>query len=135
MRPYYRTVWEVARGRGARLFMIDSDGDCNAILPGLIEAGINFFHPCEANAGMDIVAIRGRHGRRLALEGGLDKFALLKGEAAIEAELERKVPPMVRSGACVLALDHRIPNGVPLSAYRFYIRRLWEILSREQARP
>lgn len=134
MRPYYRRVWEVARGRGARLFLIDSDGDCNAILPNLIEAGINFFHPCEANAHMDIVAIRERFGSRLALEGGLDKFALLRGRAAIEADLERKIPPMVRSGGCVLALDHRIPNGVPLASYRFYVNKAWEILEREEAR-
>ena len=130
--PYYRRVWEVAKSRGALLFLIDSDGDCNAILPGLIEAGINFFHPCEANANMDVVRIRERHGR-LALEGGLDKFALLKGEAAITAELERKIPAMVRSGGCVLALDHRIPNGVPLASYRFYVKKAWEILEREGA--
>ncbi len=134
MGPYYRRVWEVARGRGARLFQIDSDGDCNAILPNLVEAGINFFHPCEANANMDVTAIRGRFGRRLALEGGLDKFALLRGEAAIEADLERKIPPMVGSGGCVLALDHRIPNGVPLSAYRFYVKKAWQIIAREEAR-
>jgi hypothetical protein len=134
LRPYYRRVWEVARGRGARLFLIDSDGDCNAILPGLMEAGINFFHPCEANANMDVVAIRERCGKRLALEGGLDKFALLRGEGAIEAELERKIPPMVASGGSVLALDHRIPNGVPLASYRFYVSKAWEILEREEAR-
>jgi len=134
IRPYYRRVWEAARNRGARLFLIDSDGDCNAILPSLIEAGINFFHPCEANANMDVARIRERHGSRLALEGGLDKFALLKDERAITAELERKIPPMVRSGGCVLALDHRIPNGVPLANYRFYVRKVWEILSREEAR-
>ncbi len=134
MRPYYRRVWEVARGRGARLFLIDSDGDCNAILSNLVEAGINFFHPCEARAGMDIVRIRERFGSRLALEGGLDKFALLRDRAAIEAELEAKIPPMVRSGGCVLALDHRIPNGVPLASYRFYVEKVWEILQREEAR-
>ncbi len=134
LKPYYSRVWEVARDRGARLFLIDSDGDCNAILPGLVEAGINLFHPCEANANMDIVAIRERFAKRLALEGGLDKFALLRGEAAIEAELERRIPPMVRSGGCVLALDHRIPNGVPLASYRFYIEKVWQILSREESR-
>jgi hypothetical protein len=40
---------------------------------------------------------------------------------------------MVRSGGCVLALDHRIPNGTPLAAYRFYVAKVWEILARECA--
>jgi hypothetical protein len=131
--PYYRRLWEVAAGHGARLFLIDTDGNCNAILPSLIAGGINFFHPCEAAAGMDIVAMRERFGRSLALEGGLDKFALRADKAAIEADLERKVPPMVRTGGCVLALDHRIPNGVPIANYRFYIEKTWEILEREES--
>jgi hypothetical protein len=39
----------------------------------------------------------------------------------------------VRSGGCVLALDHRIPNGTPLESYRFYIRKAWQIMEREWA--
>jgi hypothetical protein len=38
---------------------------------------------------------------------------------------------MVRSGGCLLGLDHRIPNGTPLENYRFYISKVWEILERE----
>lgn len=48
----------------------------------------------------------------------------------IEAELEYKIPPMIRTGGCVLGLDHRIPNGTPLTHYRFYIRKAWEIMDR-----
>ncbi|TVR75390.1 MAG: hypothetical protein EA427_00265 [Spirochaetaceae bacterium] len=49
---------------------------------------------------------------------------------AITAELEYKIPPLVASGGCVLALDHRIPNGTPLENYRFYIEKAWEIMDR-----
>lgn len=131
MVPYYRKCWDVVQSCGGRIFNIDSDGDCNAILESLMRGGINMFHPCEPAANMDIVAIRAKYGDRLALEGGIDKFALLKGEEAIDQELERVVPPMVRSGGCVLSLDHRIPNGVTLQNYRHYIRRLQEIIARE----
>jgi hypothetical protein len=40
---------------------------------------------------------------------------------------------MVRTGGCLLGLDHRIPNGTPLEHYRFYIAKAWEILDREAA--
>ena len=40
---------------------------------------------------------------------------------------------MVKSGGCVLALDHRIPNGTPLDHYKFYLRKAWEIINRESA--
>ena len=35
----------------------------------------------------------------------------------IVAELEYKIPPMVKTGAVVLGLDHRIPNGTPLETH------------------
>ncbi len=57
-----------------------------------------------------------------------------RGEAAIVAELEYKIPPMVATGGCVLGLDHRIPNGTPLEAYRFYHAKAWEIMEREAAK-
>jgi hypothetical protein len=130
--PYYRSCIEVAGKGGVRLFNVDSDGDCMAILPSFVEAGVNMFHPCEPTAGMDIVAIRQRFGTGLALEGGIDKHALRRSTADIDAELELRVPPMLRSGGCVLDLDHRIPNGVSIANYRHYLAKLKEIVERER---
>lgn len=131
MVPYYRKCWDIVQQRGGRIFNVDSDGDCNALLGSLIRGGINMFHPCEPAANMDIVAIRARYGIQLALEGGINKYSLLEGKEAINRELERVVPAMVHSGGCVLSLDHRIPNGVAIENYRYYIGRLQEIIARE----
>lgn len=127
--PYYRRIWEPLQARGARIFDQDSDGDMRVLIPELLEAGINSMYPMEPAAGMDIVEIRKTYGKQLALTGGLDKHVLRKSRADILRELERKIPPMRESGGCVLALDHRIPNGTPLENYRFYIRTIWEMLA------
>lgn len=132
--PYYLGVWEMLRDRGARLFDQDSDGNMNSVVQAFIDAGVNVMHPLEPAAGMDIVALRERFGEKLAFVGGLDKHVLRRGEAAIVAELEHKIPPMIRTGGCMLGLDHRIPNGTPLEAYRFYIAKAWEIMEREVAK-
>jgi hypothetical protein len=129
--PYYRRIWDLLRSRGARLFDVDSDGDIRAILPDLLEAGVNVLHPMEPAAGMDIVEVRAEFGPRLAMRGGIDKHVLRRSRREILAELEYKIPPMVRSGACVLGLDHRIPAGTPLANYRFYVEKVWEILDRQ----
>lgn len=129
--PYYRRIWDLLQERGARLFKQDSDGDMRTVIPAFLEAGINFMYPCEPAANMDIVALRAAYGTRLAFMGGIDKHVLRRSKAEIAAELEYKIPPMVRTGACVLGLDHRIPNGTPLDHYRFYIAKAWEILERE----
>ena len=128
--PYYRRCWDAAQERGARLFKQDSDGDIRPILPAFVDAGINLIYPCEPAAGMDIVQLRQEYGNRLAFLGGLDKHVLRKSREEIVAELEYKIPPLVKSGGCVFALDHRIPNGTPLANYRFYHETVWRLLGR-----
>ncbi len=134
IKPYYRRVWDLLAERGARLFLQDSDGNMNGVIDAFLDAGLNFMHPLEPAAGMDIVKLREQYGTRLAFEGGIDKHVLRRGEAEIVAELEYKIPPLVATGGCVLGLDHRIPNGTPLWAYRFYHAKAWEIMNREAAK-
>lgn len=129
--PYYRRVWDLLQERGTRLFDQDSDGDMNAVIPAFLDAGINLMHPMEPAANMDIVKIREQYGTQLAFYGGIDKHVIRKSKDDIVAELEYKIPPMIKTGGCVLALDHRIPNGTPLENYRFYIQKVWDIIARE----
>lgn len=131
IKPYYRRVWDLLESRGARIFKQDSDGDISPVLPAFLDAGLNLTFPCEPAAGMDIVKLRETYGERLAFEGGLDKHVIRRTKEEIVSELEYKIPPMVRTGGCVLGLDHRIPNGTPLENYRFYIEKAWEIMGRE----
>jgi hypothetical protein len=131
IKPYYRRVWDMLAERGARLFCIDTDGNVNSVIPALLDCGINVMLPMEPAAGMDIVQARKQYATHLAFVGGIDKHVLRRNREEIVAELEYKVPPMVRGGGCLLGLDHRIPNGTPLANYRFYVTKIWEILERE----
>lgn len=130
IKPYYLKCWNYLRDRGARIFDQDSDGNMNPIIEAFIESGVNCMHPMEPGSGMDIVKIREKFGDKLAFYGGIDKYSLLKSNQDILTELEYKVPPMVAAGGCVLGLDHRIPNGVSLENYKFYLRKLQEIIER-----
>ncbi len=134
IKPYYRRIWDMLDSRGARVFRQDSDGDMRPVLPQFLDAGLNLMYPVEPTAGMDLVALREEYGTQMAFMGGLDKHVLRRSKAEIVAELEYKIPSMVASGGCILALDHRIPNGTPLENYRFYIDKAWEILDREAAK-
>ncbi|MBI2952467.1 hypothetical protein HYY27_10245 [bacterium] len=131
IRPYYRRVWDLLHAHGARLFAQDSDGDVNPVIPAFLDAGVNLMYPMEPAAGVDIVKVRERYGQGLAFMGGIDKHVLRRSREEIVAELEYKIPPVVRTGGCALGLDHRIPNGTPLENYRFYIEKAWEIMERE----
>lgn len=129
--PYYRKIWDLLRDRGARVFDQDSDGDMNPVIDAFLDAGVNCMHPMEPAANMDVVELRNKYGTRLAFYGGIDKHVIRRSKEDITNELEYKIPPMVKTGGCVLALDHRIPNGTPLENYRFYIQKAWEIMERE----
>ena len=121
LKPYYLRVWECAASFGARLFSQDSDGDMTPALDAFIDCGVNCTYPCEPAAGMDIVSLRKKYGGRLYYKGGLDKHALRKDKAAIRAELEYKICPATLGGGTVFGLDHRIPNGVSLENYKYYV--------------
>ena len=121
MKPYYRAVWDFLSGAGCSIFNQDSDGDINPIVDSLLDCGINFMHPCEPGAGMDIVEMRKKYGNRLCLKGGIDKHVLRRGKEDIRKELEYKICDVTRGGGTIFALDHRITNGTPLENYRYYV--------------
>lgn len=128
-KPYYRACWDLVCSRGTTLFNQDSDGDMRPLIEAFLECGVNVMHPCEPNAGMDIVEMRRQYGNRVAMLGGIDKFVLYKSKEDIRAELEYKMQPMMQqSGGLVFGNDHRIPNGVPLENYRYYVSLGREIL-------
>ena len=129
--PYYRSVWDLLKDRGTRLFDQDSDGNMNSVIPIFMKAGVNVMHPMESAAGMDIVNVRNTYGTGLAFYGGIDKHVIRRSRDEIVKELEYKIPPAIRTGGCVLSLDHRIPNGTSLENYRFYVNKVWEIYQRE----
>ena len=131
-RPYYTRVWEAARAYSAKLFSQDSDGDISPILGELIDCGLNCIHPMEPVGGNDIVALRKKYGRKLCFKGGINKHALLSGEEAVRRELEYRLDPCLMHGGTVFALDHRIPNGVPIETYRYYVRLGREMLGLPQ---
>jgi uroporphyrinogen-III decarboxylase len=128
VRPYYRRAWDLLSSRGTRLFNLDSDGNVNAVIEPFIECGVNAMHPMEPAAGMDVVQVRGRYGRRLAVLGGIDKHVLRRSKDEIRRELEYKMQPLMQQGGTVFGLDHRIPNGTPLENYRYYVAVGREIL-------
>ena len=121
--PHYRRIVETLRGWGIDLVFMDSDGNCDALLPLWIEAGINGFYPLEIAAGEDPVRLREQYPD-LRLIGGIDKRELARDFTATERELETKVLPLLASGGWIPSLDHSVPPEVPLTNYQHY----WKVL-------
>jgi hypothetical protein len=65
----------------------------------------------------------------MAYDGGLDKRTLLRGRDAIDAMLQRTIPPMKETGGgWTVCLDHRVLKGTTLRDFEFYVRRARELI-------
>lgn len=126
--PYYKAAWDCARSFGAELFSQDSDGNMNSVLEAFMECGVNCSYPCEPAAGMDIVALKEKYGKKLYYKGGIDKHVLRRDKEAIQKELEYKMSAPMLGGGTIFGLDHRIPNGVSIENYRYYVNTGREML-------
>ncbi len=128
IKPYYTRIWEAAKACGATLFSQDSDGNMDSVIDAFLDCGVNCFYPFEPAAGMDMVKMREKYGKAFYVKGGIDKHVLRKDKVAIRAELEYKMSDTMKGGGTVFALDHRIPNGVSIENYRYYVNLGRELL-------
>jgi uroporphyrinogen decarboxylase len=69
------------------------------------------------------MAFRRQYGKELRVVGGVDKLAIPKGPAAIDAELERRLP-LMRDGGFIPLPDHLIVPGTSVENYRYYFQAL-----------
>jgi len=120
-------VWQrwntLARQAGVPVTMVDSDGNIDELIPIWIEAGFNLCTPIEVAAGCDLVAYRQRFGTRMAYSGGIDKRAIARGGAELEAEMAR-LAPVARSGGYLPGCDHGMPADISWQNL-LHFGRLW----------
>jgi len=118
MGPGYRRIKAFADAHGIPVLSVDTDGRPDDIIPPMIDAGVNYLWPLEVAAGCDVNEVQQRYPH-LATMGGIDKRALARGPAAIDAELDR-ILPAVERGRYVPALDHGVPSDVSYENYCYY---------------
>lgn len=123
MLPRYRRVTDFLRGRGIPYVGVDCDGQVETLIPVWLDAGLNFAYPFEVQAGMDVLAVRRRYGRELRIIGGVDKRALAKGRAAIDAEVAR-LEPLIREGGYIPHTDHSCPPDISFANFCYYMERM-----------
>lgn len=116
VRPYQkRTIdWAHAHGIKAELHCC---GNINALVPELVELGLDCLNPLEVKAGMDPVHMKETFGDDLVLRGGFDVRNWSDPEKA-EADIRRLLPVMMEGGGYIFSSDHSIPDSVGLEDYR-----------------
>jgi uroporphyrinogen decarboxylase len=115
VRPYQERAihWAHAHGIAAHLHCC---GDISALLPELVDLGLDALNPLEVKAGMDAARIKREYGDDLVLQGGFD-IRLWEDGAKAEENIRALLPVMMESGGYVFASDHSIADSVSLENY------------------
>ena len=124
LKPAYDAWVPEIRKSGCPIIDMDSDGFIGELIPIWIESGINVCDPIEVAAGNDINEFRARFGNRMAYKGGIDKRAIAAGGETMRGELERVVPPMLKTGGFIPGCDHGVPHDISWPNFIEYSRLL-----------
>lgn len=122
MVPNYRRFTEFAKETGMAGTFVDTDGDCDLLIPPFMEGGIDMILPFEVAAGSDIIRIREKYPE-LVIFGGIDKRKIAGSPEEIDRELER-IRPLLGGSGYFPALDHLIPPEVSWENFRYYSHKL-----------
>ncbi|MCX7803737.1 MAG: hypothetical protein N3A38_00975 [Planctomycetota bacterium] len=121
--PAHRKLFGFARSRGLPV-ILHCDGFVEALIPSLIEAGIDALQPIEVKAGMDPLRIKRNFGDRIALIGGMDERVLESNDPeAVDGELDSKLPGLMAGGGYILQSDHSISDRVEYGTYRRFAEK------------
>lgn len=126
--PHLRRLVETFKGLGVRYFAVDTDGNPTALVPLLMDAGVDILWPIERAAEVSPVTLRAQFGRDLRLWGGVDKRVLPLGKEAIKAHL-REFIPLIEEGGCIPTIDHTVPPDVSWDNFRTYMDLKRELLA------
>lgn len=125
--PHMRRVVDFYKSNGVKYFFVDTDGNCEDVLPLFMDAGVDGIWPLERVANMDPIRIRKEFGKDLRLFGAVDKMELAKGKKAIDAHLATLVP-LIEEGGFIPTVDHTVPPDVSLEDFLYYMKRKEDLL-------
>jgi len=126
--PYYKRFTSAMKQYGVKNFFVDTDGNCEELIPLFIEGGVTGLLPFEVNAGMDVEKVRAQYPE-LIIMGGLDKTILSTGKDGIRGVI-KKAKRMLSMGGYIPYTDHAVQPDVSFENYKFFREELAKVLKK-----
>jgi uroporphyrinogen-III decarboxylase len=120
--PYYKKIISFLKGKGVKAIMLDTDGNCEELIPIFLDCGVNCIYPMEVNAGMNILEIRKKYPEMIIM-GGISKSEIAFGENHIDKMLE-PVGELLKYGGYIPCCDHWVPPEIPWKYFKYYMEKL-----------
>jgi uroporphyrinogen decarboxylase len=111
---------------GCTLAAVDCDGLIDSLVPLWLEGGVNIMFPIEVGVwDAKITPWREKYGKELRGVGAMNKHAVCKDRAAVDAEIER-LKEQVALGGFIPCPDHRLPPESDWDLVRYYTDKIRE---------
>jgi hypothetical protein len=124
--PYYKKITGFLKSKGVNIIFVDTDGQCDELIPLFIEAGVTGLYPMEVSCGMDVVRARKKYPE-LQLMGGIPKSEIALGKNRIDEFLE-PVEWLLKQGGYMPYGDHFVPPEVSWENFKYYRQKLNDII-------
>ncbi len=116
--PADRRMFDFFHSQGMKV-ILHSCGNVKALIPDLLDIGLDCLQPLEVKAGMDLVELKREYGKDLAFMGGIDVRVMSAPDpAAVEREIATKLTLAKVGGGYIYHSDHSVPNDVSFAQYR-----------------
>ena len=124
---HYKKRCDLCHAHGIDIISLDCDGVIESLIPTWIENGVNVLFPIEVGVwGDQFEAARKKYGEKLLGVGGMDKTALRKDKAAVDAEIER-LKRLAAMGGFIPCPDHRLMPGSEFELVQYYAEEIKKI--------
>lgn len=131
VKPRLKELFDLMHSRSAAKLFLHSCGSVRAVIPDLIEIGLDILNPVQVSAaGMDSAELKREFGKELVFwGGGIDTQTVLpRGTPEqVRAEVRRRLEDLMPGGGFVFAAVHNIQADVPAEN----LMAMWETLRRE----
>jgi uroporphyrinogen decarboxylase len=116
--PSQKRAYDFLHRKGLKT-ILHSCGRVKALIPQLIEAGLDCLQPLEVKSGMDLIELKRDYGDVLAFMGGIDVRAMADPDpSVIEREISTKIPCAKRGGGYIYHSDHSVPSNISFQQYQ-----------------
>ena len=124
---HYKKRNELCHAYGIDVISLDCDGVTEKLLPTWFHNGVNTMFPIEIGVwGDQFEAARKKFGPGMLGVGGMDKTALRKDKAAVDAEIER-LTRLSAMGGFIPCPDHRLMPGTKFELVQYYAEEIKKI--------
>lgn len=124
---HYKRRNELCHKYGIDIISLDCDGVTEKLIGTWLENGVNVLFPIEVGVwGDQFEPARKKYGESLLGVGGMDKTALRKDKAAVDAEIER-MKRLASMGGFIPCPDHRLMPGTKFELVQYYAEEIKKI--------